>query len=84
MSLLDNAIAKEPTSAEKGVLKNRAVPGVEGYFPLNEPLIGTTSFPTDVVPNEHVPKLFTPIKIRGIEFKNRIWAVRISLGLASM
>ncbi|KAG8917881.1 hypothetical protein FRC02_002799, partial [Tulasnella sp. 418] len=48
---------------------NRAVEGVEGYFPLNEPKIGTP------LPNQQnsVPKLFTPLKIRNVEFKNRIF-----------
>ncbi|KAG8967013.1 hypothetical protein FRC03_010860 [Tulasnella sp. 419] len=48
---------------------NKGVEGVEGYFPLNEPKIGTP------LPNQKnpIPKLFTPLKIRKVEFKNRIF-----------
>ncbi|KAG9000531.1 hypothetical protein FRB94_005381 [Tulasnella sp. JGI-2019a] len=73
MSLLDNAVALEPKGPSKGLLINRAAPGVTGYFPLTEPSVGSTDFPKDLVQNEHIPKLFTPIKIRNTVFKNRIF-----------
>jgi 2,4-dienoyl-CoA reductase-like NADH-dependent reductase (Old Yellow Enzyme family) len=48
---------------------NEAVPGVSGYFPKNEPEIGT---PLDK--DAPIPLLFTPITIGNVTFKNRIFA----------
>ncbi|TFL06076.1 putative NADH:flavin oxidoreductase 1 [Pterulicium gracile] len=47
---------------------NKAAPGVQGYFPVNEPAIGTP------LPKEkNAPKLFQPLTLRGMTFKNRIF-----------
>ncbi|KAJ3995542.1 NADH:flavin oxidoreductase [Lentinula boryana] len=48
---------------------NDAVSGVSGYFPQNNPEIGTPLEKT-----ESVPLLFTPITIGNVTFKNRIFA----------
>ncbi|CUA70953.1 Putative NADPH dehydrogenase C23G7,10c [Rhizoctonia solani] len=53
--------------------KNIGVPGVDEYYPLNDPPIGTAYSPEDFLQNKQLPKLFTPYKIRDVEFKNRIW-----------
>ncbi|KAF8313801.1 FMN-linked oxidoreductase [Clavulina sp. PMI_390] len=56
-----------------GLLANKHVPGAKEYYPLNEPSIGT-AFPTiDFAKNAKLPKLFTPLTIRDMEVKNRIW-----------
>jgi 2,4-dienoyl-CoA reductase-like NADH-dependent reductase (Old Yellow Enzyme family) len=52
---------------------NRAAPNVEGYFPLTEPAIGSL-LPTGRYPqNQNAPKLFQPLTIRNVTYKNRIW-----------
>ncbi|KAF8589765.1 FMN-linked oxidoreductase [Ramaria rubella] len=49
------------------------VPGEEQFYSLNEPAIGAT-YPPEIYPqNAHIPPLFEPLTIRGMEFKNRIW-----------
>ncbi|KAF8738341.1 NADH flavin oxidoreductase, partial [Rhizoctonia solani] len=53
--------------------KNTAAPGVEEFYPLNEPPIGTPYSKDDFPRNKLIPKLFQPLHIRGVEFKNRIW-----------
>ncbi|KAI0639578.1 FMN-linked oxidoreductase [Trametes polyzona] len=51
---------------------NKPVPGVDQYYPLNEPSIGT-AYPKDVYPqNAELPVLFQPLSIRGVTFNNRI------------
>ncbi|KAF9245771.1 hypothetical protein BU15DRAFT_85464 [Melanogaster broomeanus] len=53
---------------------NKAVPGVHGFFPLNEPEIGSAYTNTDIfVQNKELPLLFQPITIKNVTFKNRIW-----------
>ncbi|KAF9270584.1 NADH:flavin oxidoreductase [Marasmius fiardii PR-910] len=47
---------------------NCAAPDVEGYFPLNNPPIGTSRDE-----QEEPPLLFQPITIGGVTFKNRIF-----------
>ncbi|KAL0566521.1 hypothetical protein V5O48_015493 [Marasmius crinis-equi] len=47
---------------------NHTVPGVEGYFILNDPPIGT---PREE--GQDLPLLFQPITIGGMTFKNRIF-----------
>ncbi|KAF8751662.1 NADH flavin oxidoreductase [Rhizoctonia solani] len=53
--------------------KNTAAPGVEEFYPLNEPPIGTPYSKDDFPRNKLIPKLFQSLHIRGVEFKNRIW-----------
>ncbi|KAK1234993.1 hypothetical protein PQX77_001795 [Marasmius sp. AFHP31] len=50
------------------VFVNHGAPGVEGYFPLNDPPIGTSR-----EKDQDVPILFQPITIGGVTFKNRIF-----------
>ncbi|KAF9786184.1 FMN-linked oxidoreductase [Thelephora terrestris] len=50
---------------------NRRNPNADQYFPHQEPSIGA-AFPASIFPqNEKLPKLFQPITIRGLTFKNR-------------
>ncbi|KAI0936829.1 hypothetical protein AcV5_004867 [Taiwanofungus camphoratus] len=52
---------------------NKPVPGADQFYPLNEPLIGS-SYPESVYPqNKDLPMLFQPLTLRGMTFKNRIW-----------
>ncbi|KZO90306.1 FMN-linked oxidoreductase [Calocera viscosa TUFC12733] len=60
-------------AAAKKLFKNDPVPGANQYYPSNTPLIGA-AFPPSVYPrNATLPVLFQPLKIRSVEFKNRIW-----------
>ncbi|CAE6449186.1 hypothetical protein ACGC1H_003984 [Rhizoctonia solani] len=53
--------------------KNTPAPGVEEFYPLNHPAIATP-YPKENHPqNKTTPKLFQPLKIRNVKFKNRIW-----------
>ncbi|QRV92667.1 NADH:flavin oxidoreductase/NADH oxidase [Ceratobasidium sp. AG-Ba] len=45
----------------------------EGYYPPNNPSIGTPLSKDDYPQNKTIPKLFQPLKIRDLIFKNRIW-----------
>ncbi|CAE6463736.1 hypothetical protein ACGC1H_005364 [Rhizoctonia solani] len=56
------------------IVKNRPAPGVEQYYPLNEPRIGTPYSEYAYPQNKSIPKLFQPLRIRNTTFKNRIWA----------
>ncbi|KIP10149.1 hypothetical protein PHLGIDRAFT_28664 [Phlebiopsis gigantea 11061_1 CR5-6] len=52
---------------------NTPVPGVDTFYPLNDPAIGSI-LPTSAYPqNTKIPKLFQPLTIRDTTFKNRIW-----------
>ncbi|TRM69890.1 hypothetical protein BD626DRAFT_475677 [Schizophyllum amplum] len=48
---------------------NTAVPDSYEYFPLNEPPIGTFQAKDEITR----PKLFEPITLKGVTFKNRIF-----------
>ncbi|KAF8445571.1 NADH:flavin oxidoreductase 2 [Boletus edulis BED1] len=53
---------------------NKPVPAVEGFFPLNEPDVGSAYTNTDVfTQNKELPALFQPLTIKDVVFKNRIW-----------
>jgi 2,4-dienoyl-CoA reductase-like NADH-dependent reductase (Old Yellow Enzyme family) len=52
---------------------NKPVPGVNEFYPLNEPSVGTTLSPETFPRNQNVPLLFTPLTIRGVTFANRIF-----------
>ncbi|KIJ66308.1 hypothetical protein HYDPIDRAFT_109302 [Hydnomerulius pinastri MD-312] len=69
--------ATEPNAPapDQGSLNlNKAAPGVQGYFPLNEPEIGSAYTNTDIfTQNKELPLLFQPLTIKGVTFKNRIW-----------
>ncbi|CUA68386.1 Putative NADPH dehydrogenase C23G7,10c [Rhizoctonia solani] len=60
--------------APAAIVKLQPAPGVEGYYPLNEPQIGTLCSKDTYPQNKTVPKLFQPLQIRNTTFKNRIWA----------
>ncbi|EJD49499.1 NADH:flavin oxidoreductase/NADH oxidase [Auricularia subglabra TFB-10046 SS5] len=47
---------------------NKPVEGASQYYPANSPPIGT-AYPA----NKTVPHLFRPLKLRDVEFKNRIF-----------
>ena len=47
-------------------IQNPPAPGVPYFTPAQYPAAGTAD-------GENVPLLFKPIKIRGVEFQNRIW-----------
>jgi len=49
---------------------NEAAEGIRYYTPAQKPPSGTAVTPQP--DNKPVPKLFTPLKIRGVEFQNRI------------
>lgn len=51
-------------------LVNRAAPGVSYFTPLQDPPAGTALAMKDG--SDNIPKLFTPIKIRGVQLQNRI------------
>ncbi|KAF8713313.1 NADH flavin oxidoreductase, partial [Rhizoctonia solani] len=79
MSPVPSAETISPTSSvnEAGsvtIIKNSPAPGVEEFYPINNPRIGTP-YPKDTYPqNKTIPKLFQPLQIRNTTFKNRIWA----------
>jgi hypothetical protein len=49
---------------------NRRAPNSSYFTPLQSPPSGTAR---DDSANGQLPKLFTPLKIRGLEFQNRIF-----------
>ncbi|KAF2745361.1 FMN-linked oxidoreductase [Sporormia fimetaria CBS 119925] len=51
-------------------LRNEAAPGVPYFTPLQDPAAGTAIGMKDG--SNKIPKLFTPIKLRGLELQNRI------------
>ncbi|QRV92697.1 NADH:flavin oxidoreductase/NADH oxidase [Ceratobasidium sp. AG-Ba] len=55
------------------LFNNYGAPGVEDYYPANEPSIGTPLSKDEYPQNKNLPKLFEPITIRDVTFKNRIW-----------
>ncbi|KAG8921083.1 hypothetical protein FRC00_009166 [Tulasnella sp. 408] len=60
--------------SSKPLRSNRGVEGVEGYFPSSDSPIGSAILPESLgTKNENLPLLFTPLKIRDVEFKNRIF-----------
>ncbi|THH32909.1 hypothetical protein EUX98_g1240 [Antrodiella citrinella] len=55
---------------------NSPAPNVSYFTPAQFPASGTASYPqakTEGGEEKPVPKLFQPVKIRGVEFHNRIW-----------
>ncbi|KAJ6586751.1 NADH-dependent flavin oxidoreductase [Mycena sp. CBHHK59/15] len=52
--------------ASPPILINRRAPGVPFYTPLQSPPAGTARAAPSTL-------LFTPLKIRGVEFPNRVW-----------
>ncbi|KAI5290625.1 hypothetical protein KEM54_000971 [Ascosphaera aggregata] len=52
-------------------IKNEAAPNVPYFTPLQDPCAGTAANPQS--DGKAPPKLFTPLKVRGLTFPNRIW-----------
>jgi len=64
-----------PNGNSKVHLTNTRVPGAREFYPLSVPAIGTPLPAEEGWPqNKELPKLFQPLKIRDVTFKNRIWA----------
>lgn len=55
---------------QKPDIYNEAAEGVPFYTPAQKPPAGTAVKPQP--DNKPIPKLFTPLKIRGMEMQNRI------------
>jgi len=51
--------------------RNEAALGVPFYTPAQKPAPGTALDPQPS--GDSIPKLFTPLKIRGVTLQNRIW-----------
>lgn len=63
-AITDNAIGAQPS-------RNVAAPNVPFFTPTQDPPAGTA---LDSQPDgKPIPKLFTPLKIRGVTMQNRIW-----------
>ncbi|KAI5481475.1 hypothetical protein MNV49_004232 [Pseudohyphozyma bogoriensis] len=56
-----------------GPFINIGNPASKEYFPFADPPVGSMLPASDFPQNKNVPLLFKPLKIRGIEFKNRIF-----------
>ncbi|TCD67429.1 hypothetical protein EIP91_012401 [Steccherinum ochraceum] len=55
---------------------NAPAPNISYYTPSQFPAAGTAAVPQDYPRSNRerlVPKLFEPLKIRGLEFQNRLW-----------
>jgi hypothetical protein len=64
-------MASVPTQS----LLNTPAKGVSYFTPEQVPPAGTA----EPVDNKEVPTLFQPLKIRGLEFQNRVWVSYSSL-----
>jgi hypothetical protein len=62
--------SKEKNEKCKEPIFNVAAEGVPFYTPAQEPPAGTAVLPEN---GGKLPKLFTPLQIRGITMPNRIW-----------
>lgn len=63
--------SKTPVSVKEGKSQTPLpAKGVSFFTPAQDPPAGTALGTTDGTP---VPKLFQPLKIRGVELPNRIW-----------
>jgi len=56
-----------------GPLPNKHVPNAREYYPLSTPTAGTALSSNEFPQNRDLPKLFQPLTIRGVTFKNRLW-----------
>lgn len=52
-------------------LENKPAKGTPYFTPAQDPPAGTASDPQP--DGSHPPKLFQPLKLRGVTFQNRIW-----------
>ena len=58
---------------------NTPAEGIPYFTPAQIPAAGTAVIPQS--DGKPIPKLFQPLKIRGVEFQNRIWVSVVSLSL---
>jgi hypothetical protein len=56
---------------------NRPAPHIPYYTPAQDPPSGTAK---EVEDGRNLPKVFTPLKIRGLEFQNRIFVRLLPMG----
>lgn len=61
----------EKAAKGQGPIPNVAAKGVPFFTPEQDPVAGSAVLPQPS--GKDVPKLFTPLKIRGVEMPNRIW-----------
>lgn len=57
------------------VLRNVPAPGVPYFTPAQIPAAGTIEISQPESSAKAIPKLFQPLKIRGVEFHNRIFVM---------
>lgn len=69
---VSRAQTPDPERAEKcsKPIFNTAAKGVPFYTPEQDPPAGTAAPGPDGQP---IPRLFTPLKIRGVQLPNRLW-----------
>lgn len=63
--------ADAPSTPQRFI--NEGVAGHDQFFPRWEPSSGTALDAKIFPQNEKLPLLFTPLKLRDVEFKNRLW-----------
>ncbi|KAI8826787.1 NADH-dependent flavin oxidoreductase [Fimicolochytrium jonesii] len=66
---MSQVTTSSPATASHPVIRNVAQPGVSYFTPAQIPPAGTAR----AEDNDTVPKLFTPLTIRGVTFQNRIF-----------
>lgn len=66
-------------SSKVPVIVNRPAPRQAHFAPLQEPAAGTFKHSKSEDGNKDIPKVFTPLKIRGVEFQNRVFVSLSSL-----
>ena len=59
--------------------ENKAAPGISYFTPAQTPPAGTAI--VQRLGEKQIPLLFQPIKIRGVEFHNRIFVSVVHCGL---
>lgn len=69
MSTSHHNTTDKPAQKQADDLVNHAAPGISYFTPLQDPPAGTAFLDEG---KEDVPKLFKPIKIRGVTLQNRI------------
>lgn len=62
-------------SQDPDLIINRRAPKLSYFTPAQSPPSGTAKY---IFKDAQLPKLFTPLKIRGVEFQNRIFVSDVS------
>lgn len=65
-----NVTEAKQQSFEQQTIENEGTPNISYFTPLQRPPAGTASDPQP--DGSHPPKLFQPLKLRGVNFQNRI------------